>query len=58
LERLESIEQMRANLEQQLARMLAKVQPNPLRPDRQPYGIDVYMRKLRFAIPVTSECCN
>jgi 3'-phosphoadenosine 5'-phosphosulfate sulfotransferase (PAPS reductase)/FAD synthetase len=40
LEQPERIAQIRADHEQRLARMRAKVQPNPLRPDSEPLDID------------------
>lgn len=40
LERPSRIEQIRADHEQRIARLRAKVQPNPLRPDSEPLDID------------------
>ena len=40
LERPERIEQIRQDYEQRLVRIRTRVQPNPLRPDREPLDID------------------
>ena len=40
LERPERVEQIRLDHQRRLARMRAKLQPNPLRPDAEPLDID------------------
>ena len=50
LEQPERVSQIRADHEERLTRMRAKLQPNPLRPDREPLDIDDLYGKAKVCL--------